>query len=459
MQKLSYFWSDLKKYFIETKANPIYKHWLTDIEFLKLSNKDNFYQLQLKAPSDLHRKWFQEHLLEEVCHHFKNQHQGYLQIQMKVSASVSYSSHPCLPHPLPSSAPTLKTELKKGSFLFNPLLTFENFVPGQNAELAYRSSLNVGKHKSALDTMNPLFIYGPSGLGKTHLLNAIGQESLKRFPQRKVLYISGERFLNEYLNALQNNKTDVFRNKFRKNCNLLLIDDIHILARGKAVQEEFFHTFNELYNKKTQVVVCSDQSPHYINSLQERIKTRLAGGLMADISYPDFETRLAILKKKIQIKNLLISKESLKLISKNCQSSIREMEGLLNKVKMITEMKEGKLSFSDLERILQGYKKELNVLDIKKKTALLFKVTLEEMDSPSRKKTIVRARQTAMYLTRKLLKKSLKDICQNFGKKDHTTVLNSIKKVESSLIKDKEFQSLFQLLKQELEKEFQGCCL
>ena len=449
MQKLSYFWSDLKKYLIETKENPIYRHWLTDIEFLNISNKESFYQLFLQAPSDLHRKWFQENILAEVYHHFKNQYQGSLQIQMKISPKSSQtlsSSLSSVPAGLPSQT---------RDFLFNPLYTFKNFISGENTELAYKSSLSVGNNKEALDMMNPLFIYGPSGLGKTHLLNAIGQESLKNFPNKKVLYISGERFLNEYINALQNRKMSAFRNKFRKNCNLLLIDDIHILARGQGVQEEFFHTFNELYNRKIQVVVCSDQSPHYIPSLQDRIKTRLAGGLLADISYPNFETRLAILKNKLELKNLFISKESLKLISKNCQSSIREMEGVLNRIKMITEMNEGQLSFSDLEKILQGHKKELSVMDIKRKTALLFKVSLQEMDSPSRKKNIVLARQTAMYLIRIFLKKSLKDICQLFGKKDHTTVLNSIKKVKSSLVKDKEFQSLFQLLKQELEKEFQ----
>lgn len=453
MQKLSYFWPDLKKYLMETKGNPIYKHWLTDIEFLSLSNKEEFYQLFLQAPSDLHKKWFQENLLEEVCRRFKSQHRGYLQIQVKLSPASQQSQA------LPDSSASFSIPSGAGSkirnFLFHPLYTFKNFISGENTELAYRSSLGVGTQPSALDTMNPLFIYGPSGLGKTHLLNAIGQESLKRFPKRKVLYLSGERFLNEYINAVQNKKMEAFRSKFRKNCNLLLIDDVHILARGQGVQEEFFHTFNELYNKKIQVVVCSDQSPHYISSLQERIKTRMAGGLTVDVSYPDFETRLAILKNKIQLKNLIISKESLNLISKSCQKSIREMEGVLNKIKMMTEMKEGRLSFSDLEKILQSHKKELSVLDIKKKTAFIFKISLEEMDSPCRKKHIAVARQTAMYLVRRLLNKSLKDICRFFEKKDHTTVLNAVKKVEARLTKDKEFQNLFQLLKTELEKEYQ----
>ena len=453
MQNLSCFWSDFKKNLMEASENLVSKHWLTDIEFLNISEKEGFYKLQLKVPSELHKKWFQDHYLEKTRQCFKSLYHGTLKIELKASPNSSLQS---LPYSTPFSPSQPQKPEKSQNFIFNPLYSFENFIPGTCSELAYQSALAVARSKSASATMNPLFIYGPSGLGKTHLLNAIGQESLKHFPQRKLLYLSGERFLNEYVAAIQNKKIQAFRDKFRKNHQLLLIDDVHILARGPGVQEEFFHTFNELYNKGIQVVICSDQAPYYIPSLEERIKTRLAGGLMADISYPDFETRLAILKDKIERKQLFLSQESLKLISQNCQSSIREMEGLLNKLKMMTEMNGGQLRFSDLEKILQAYKKELSLLDIKKKVALLFKISIKEMDSPSRKKQILKARQTAMYLSRKLLNKSLNDICQLFNRKDHTTVINAVKRVESYLKEDREFKSLFQLLEHELEKEFQN---
>ena len=159
---------------------------------------------------------------------------------------------------------------------FNPLYSFENFIVGKNNDLAYSASWSVAKNKLAENTLNPLFIYGPSGLGKTHLLNSIGQQAQKNFPQKKILYLSAERFLNEYIFSLQNKKMLAFRKKFRENCDLLLLDDIQILARGKEVQEEFFHTFNELYQRKIQVVVCSDQSPEQIPFLQERIKNTLS---------------------------------------------------------------------------------------------------------------------------------------------------------------------------------------
>ena len=438
---------------MEASENLVSKHWLTDIKFLNISEKEGFYKLQLQAPSELHKKWFQDHYLDKTRQCFKSLYHEMLKIEIKTSTNNSLQN---LPYSTQLSSSLPQKPEKSQNFIFNPLYSFENFIPGACSELAYQSALAVAQSKSASALMNPLFIYGPSGLGKTHLLNAIGQESMKHFPQRKLLYLSGERFLNEYVSAIQNKKIQAFRDKFRKNHQLLLIDDVHILARGPGVQEEFFHTFNELYNKEIQVVICSDQAPHYIPSLEERIKTRLAGGLMADISYPDCETRLAILKDKIERKQLFLTKESLKLISQNCQSSIREMEGLLNKLKMMTEMNGGQLHFSDLEKILQAYKKELSILDIKKKVALFFKISIKEMDSPSRKKNILKARQTAMYLSRTLLNKSLNDICQFFNRKDHTTVINAIKRVESYLKEDREFKSLFQLLEHELEKEFQN---
>lgn len=443
MQNLVYFWSHFKKDLLGKSNDPIYNHWLTHINCLDLFQKNECYHLILQAPSELHKKWVQENLIEKIHYYFEKQFQGLLEIQMKIS--------PIYQAPL---LPQKKLE-KTQNFLFNPLYTFENFVPGQNTDLAYASSLSLSRSKSAVDITNPLFIHGPSGLGKTHLLNAIGQESLKNFPQKKIIYLSAERFLNEYITALQTKTMKKFRNKFRQKCHLLLIDDIHILSKKEGLQEEFFHTFNELYSKKIQVVLCSDQSPFYISSLQERIKTRLAGGLVADISYPCSETRLAILKNKMRQKNLSLSSDSLKIINEKSQNSIREMEGVLNKIKILTELKGGKLLFSEIEKILRNNKKTLTVLEINKKIAHHFNISLEDLKSSSRKKQIVRTRQVAMFFIKKYLKKSLKDIAQTFEKKDHTTVLSSLRKVEHLLSYDKEFQNILSSLEQNIKKEFQ----
>ncbi|MDE0092131.1 MAG: chromosomal replication initiator protein DnaA [Oligoflexia bacterium] len=413
------------------------------MQVLKRQKNDSKQKLVLQAPSELHKRWLQENLLSDFSAYAENFFKNPCEIHLETSPRLPFSHRK---KPAEEKTPSLS--------LFNPLYSFENFIVGKNNELAYSASLAVTRNRRAGESLNPLFIYSPSGLGKTHLLNAIGQETQKNFPQNQILYLSAERFLNEYISALQNKKMLAFRKKFRANCQLLLIDDIQIIARGKEVQEEFFHTFNELYSQKAQVVVCSDQSPEQIPLLQERIKTRLEGGLMVDISYPDRETRMAILKDKINKKNLYLSQESLELITKSCKKSIREIEGILNKIKIMTELHEGRLSFFEIEKILKNTKKELSIEEIQRKVSQTFKLSLEELKSPSRKKHIVRARQTAMFLIRKYLKKSLNDISVAFEKKDHTTVLNSIKKVEKLKLEDRDFKRLLELLQKDIHNNY-----
>ena len=437
-------WLNFKTHFLqEQKGASLYKHWLEPVQILKTEKIGQKLELTLQVPSDLHKKWLQENLL-------KNFH-SYIARFFKGSCEVFLETGPFLPLPQQkiSFFETKKAQPSALSF-FNPLYCFENFVVGGNSELAYSASLAITKNNLAEDNLNPLFLYSPSGLGKTHLLNAIGQETQKNFPEKQILYLSAERFLNEYISALQNKKMEAFRKKFRENCQLLLIDDIQIIAKGKGVQEEFFHTFNELYSQKTQVVLCSDQSPEQISFLQERIKTRLEGGLMADISYPNEETRMAILKDKLNKKNLYLSQESLLTIAKSCKKSIREMEGILNKIKIMTELHGGCISSLEIKNILKNIKSELSIEEIQKKVCHSFNLSPQELKSASRKKHIVQARQSAMYLSRKYLKKSLKDISSAFGKKDHTTVLNSIKKVEKLQLEDPVFKRLLDFLQRDI---------
>ena len=247
---------------------------------------------------------------------------------------------------------------------------------------------------------------------------------------------------------------EAFRKKFRGNCQLLLIDDIQIIAKGKEVQEEFFHTFNELYSQKIQVVACSDQSPEQIPFLQERIKTRLSGGLMVDISYPEKETRMAILKDKLNKKKLYLSRESSELIASSCKKSIREIEGILNKIKIMAELHEGRVSLSEINKILKSVKRALSMEEIQKKVCHTFNLSYEELRSSSRKKHIVQARQTAMYLIRLYLKKSLTEISVAFDKKDHTTALNSIKKVEKLKLEDPDFKRLLETLQKDIHRDY-----
>lgn len=430
--KASVLWLDFKNCFLKQKGdNPLCRYWLEPIIPSKVEKNGSNVLLTLHAPSDLHKKWLQENLMEDIYKYLRLFYKGISQIHLEVTPKLS------LPRvPFPSGAPFAHPQ----KVLFHPGYMFENFIVGKANHLAYSASLSVSQCKKSEIEFNPLFIYGPSGLGKTHLLNAIGQQALKNQPQARVLYLSAERFLNEYIRALQNKQMASFRKKFRKSCDLLLMDDIQIIAKGKGIQEEFFHTFNELYNQKAQIVVCCDQPPGSVPFLEERVKTRLEGGLMVDISYPDKETRLAILKNKTEQKGLFLSQQSMARIAQTCRQSIREIEGVLNKIKIMTELHGGGLSLKEIDKILSGLQKELTVEEIQKKTAKAFGLSLEELKSPSRKKPIVTGRQAAMYLIRNTLKKPLSDIGLAFGKKDHTTVLNSIKRVEKLRATNKDFK-------------------
>lgn len=443
--KVTTFWLDFKNHFLNQKdGNRIYRSWLDPIIPSKIEKKGKTLHLTLQTPSKIHKKWLQENFLEDFYKHINVFYHGSLQIDLEVAPYLPSQKKDLLQNP----------RVIKTNTFFNPHYRFENFIVGENNNLAYGACLSITKQSKDTEGFNPLFIYGPSGLGKTHLLNAIGQRYLQQFPDSKVIYLSAERFLNEYIGAIQNKKMESFRKKYRTNYDLLLMDDIQIIAKGKAIQGEFFHTFNELYSKKIRVVACCDQAPGSISHLEDRIKTRLEGGLMVDIHYPNKETRLAILKSKANQKKLSLSSENLEKIAQTCKSSIREMEGVLNKIKIMTDLYERLLSNKEIESILTNIKTDLDVEEIQKIISKSFCIPLEELKSPSRKKHIVIARQTAMFFIRKYLKKSLNDISLAFGKKDHTTVLNSIKKVEKLKNKDKDFRRLIESLHKEIHNNY-----
>ncbi len=439
------FWLNFKSEFLRQNGNKrLYRHWLEPVVPSKMEQKGSKLYLTLQTPSDLHKKWLEENFLEEFYKHLREMNQGLCKICLETDSRLSLPQPP----PRPLSPP------QKQNIFFNPDYIFKNFIVGANSHLAYSACLAVAQHKTAGKSLNPLFIYGPSGSGKTHLLNSIGQERLKSHPRHSIQYLSAERFLNKYISSLQNKQMNQFRKKFRKNCQLLLMDDIQIIAKGKGIQEEFFHTFNDLYSQNTQIVVCCDQSPGNIPHLEERIKTRLEGGLMADISYPDKETRLAILRSKTKQKGLFLSSKSLDQIAHVCRQSIRELEGVLNKIKIMTELYGGSLSLNEIEKILQTIQKELTAEEIIKITARAFRLSEEDLKSPSRKKPIVIARQTAMRFMRQFLKKSLNDIGLIFNKKDHTTVLSSLKKVEKLKYEDRDFKKLLERLQRDISQNY-----
>jgi chromosomal replication initiator protein len=308
---------------------------------------------------------------------------------------------------------------------------FENFVKGSSNILAYSTAEAVATAPGT--TYNPLFLYGGVGLGKTHLMHSIGNYVLEQDPSKKVLYCSAEMFMNELINSIRQNRNQEFRDKYRE-IDVLLIDDIQFLSDKEGTQEEFFHTFNTLYNANKQIVISSDQPPKELKTLEDRLRSRFGWGVIVDITLPDFETRTAILEKKAEMDNIDIPMDVLKFIAKNIVSNIRDLEGALNKVsayatlskKSITQ----ELTEIALKDIIDGIEKpQLTVEHIQKRVCAYFNITMNEMLSRKRTQNVAFPRQIAMYLARKLLDYSLPKVGEAFGGRDHSTVIYGCDKV------------------------------
>lgn len=313
----------------------------------------------------------------------------------------------------------------------NPKYVFDNFVTGGFNRIAHAAALAVAKEPGK--TYNPLFMYGGVGLGKTHLMHAIGHAVLKNDPTKRVLYITCEKFTNELINAIRDNSTEAFRQKYR-HIDLLMVDDVQFLTKKIQTQEEFFHTFNALYQSNKAIILSSDRPPHEIQTLEERLKSRFASGLLADIQVPDLETRIAILKKKAMLENLDVPNEALIYIAGRIDNNIRELEGALTRVVAYASLTGSKITTElvtdSLKNIFpENTTKEITLEIIQEVVATHFKVSIDDLNSSKRNKALAVPRQIAMYLCRELTDTSLPQIGEFFGGRDHTTVLHAYKKI------------------------------
>ena len=329
----------------------------------------------------------------------------------------------------------LNTENYSKTFL-NPKYTFDNFVIGNNNKFAQAAALAVCESPSS--AYNPLFIYGGVGLGKTHLMHAIGNKMIKDNPNTKILYVTSEQFINELVNSLidANYKNELFRKKYR-DIDVLLIDDIQFLGGKRAGQEEFFHTFNALHQNGKKIIISSDNLPRDIPLLEERLKTRFEWGVLADISMPDYETRLAILRKKVQAEKIIIEDHILSVIATKIESNIRELEGALNKIVAYASLTHSPITIEIAEKaindiVLQN-EKILSADYIQEVVAKYFNIDKKDLISTKRSNDIVFPRQIAMYLCRNVANLPLAKIGTAFNKKDHTTVIHAVKKIEQDI--------------------------
>ncbi|MEW9053336.1 MAG: chromosomal replication initiator protein DnaA [Neobacillus sp.] len=337
--------------------------------------------------------------------------------------------------------------------ILNPKYTFDTFVIGSGNRFAHAASLAVAE--APAKAYNPLFIYGGVGLGKTHLMHAIGHYVIDHNPAAKVVYLSSEKFTNEFINSIRDNKAIEFRNKYR-NVDVLLIDDIQFLAGKESTQEEFFHTFNTLHEESKQIVISSDRPPREIPTLEDRLRSRFEWGLITDITPPDLETRIAILRKKAKAEGLDIPNEVMLYIANQIDTNIRELEGALIRVvaysSLINKDINADLASEALRDIIPSSKpKVITILDIQRVVGEHFSVKLEDFKAKKRTKSVAFPRQIAMYLSRELTDYSLPKIGEEFGGRDHTTVIHAHEKISKLLQSDLQLQKQMKELNEMLK--------
>lgn len=369
------------------------------------------------------------------------------------SAPTPNKPQPTQVFPRVSQAPTLTMNTAGSRFGLNIKYTFEHFIVGKNNELAHAAAQAVAARPG--EAYNPLFIYGGVGLGKTHLLQAIAHEMLKHKSDLKVLYVSSEKFTNEFVAAVKEGRAKEFKERYR-NVDLLLIDDIQFIGGKEQTQEEFFHTFNELHQQGRQVVLTSDRPPKAIIALEDRLRSRFEWGMIADVSSADLETRTAILQSKCQEKNFIVSEEIINLIATTIQSNIRELEGALNKVIAYHQLKSIPPTNESVKATLatiedRGLKKLLTPKELIALVSKFYGLEIEDVLGKSREKRLSFPRQIAMYLLREDLKLSYPAIGQELGGRDHTTAMHAHTKIQQEIAADAKLREEIELIKQQAQ--------
>jgi chromosomal replication initiator protein len=315
----------------------------------------------------------------------------------------------------------------------NPRYTFDSFVVGSFNELAYAAGQAVIKNPGM--AYNPLFVYGGTGLGKTHLIQAIGSQIKKHYPDKKIYYITSEKFTLHYIDSVQNNKMHIFKEKYRK-YDLLIMDDIQFISGKEKTQEELFHLFNSLYENNKQIIFSSDKPPKYIPQLEDRLRSRFEGGMIVDVSKPDYESRLAILKSKTQNSKTALGDETIEYIASIIQDNIRELEGVLNSIVCQAQLKKRELSIQEIKQLIKNNiqpQKSVSIKDVIRVVSEFYNINERSLFEKTRRKEIVKPRQVVMYLLREDLNTSYPYIGQKLGGRDHTTVIHACEKIKKDV--------------------------
>lgn len=442
-------WQDCLKKLRDIVGETSYETWLLPLNFKELSNDI----LQLEAPDAFFKSWVENHYLKNI------QKTLSAIIKKEITINLSVNSN-LLKKPLPSSSYIHDDEYIPNnddisSIRLNSRFSFDTFIVGASNRMAHAASVAVSEKPGKL--YNPLFIYGRSGLGKTHLMQSIANAFIanNKKGKVKVKYLSSEKFTNDLIYSIQHRSTTSFREKYR-NVDILLIDDIQFISGKESVQEEFFHTFNVLYDYHKQIVISSDRPPKEIPKLEDRLRTRFGWGLVVDIQPPDFETRVAILKKKLEKETITIPENVLFYIAENISSNIRELEGALVRIIAFSAIEKKEISLDMTKSILKDMVKELASKItpdlILTKVAEYYSVQKEDLKKAKRHKNIVLPKQIAMYIIREMTDMSLPEIGSFFNAKHHTTILHGYKKIKNLTETDKDIAESIDMIVQDIKR-------
>jgi len=435
-------WNEILETIKKELSPQAYNSWFSQTKVIKLDGNE----LIISAPGDFCKDWLEKHYTEFIKEILKRAIGSDDSLKIEFRAADQIISTPSLSTPKKKIKKS-ETFSKNNKLVLTPKYSFDSFVVGDGNRFAHAACLAVAQSPSK--SYNPLFVYGVVGLGKTHLIQAIGRYITEHSRKIKVLYISSEKFTNEMIDSIRDDRTVAFRDKYRS-VDVLLIDDIQFLAGKERTQEEFFHTFNTLYDSNKQIVITSDRPPKDIPTLENRLISRFEWGLITDIQPPDLETRIAILRKKAQAENLSVPTEAIDFIAEKIPSNIRQLEGALTKLVAFSTFTKKELSVSLAQEILKDIipleNKKISINQIQKAVTDYYTIKVNSLLSKKRTKDIVLARQVAIYLSRELTDLSLTSIGEAFGRRDHTTIIHSYTKIKNKIEKDKSFKGIIKNL-------------
>ena len=457
--QLEQIWKQVQLKLKNEYGEATYKSWLSKLEFLSYDNK----KVTLTAPTKFMKEWIITHYLNNIKKLWNIFDQEIAEIEVLttnkpsstlVSTVVTTSSKLNITEEKDSAETNSFYQSYNLKSVLDDRFIFDNFVVGAPNEFAYAAARSVAESNASESKNNPLFLYGGVGLGKTHLMHAIAWHIYNSDKNRKVMYISAEKFMYQFVRALRNREIISFKEYFRS-VDVLMIDDVQFICGKDSTQEEFFHTFNALIDNNCQIVISCDRSPSDLDGMEERIKSRLGWGLVADVHSTTYELRLGILLSKIEQMQVNVPKEVIEFLATKITSNVRELEGALNKVVALSKLVGREINLENtheiLRDLLRSSERVISIDEIQKKVAEYYNIKMSDMSSSKKMRSIVRPRQMAMHLSKDLTNKSFVEIGRRFGGKDHTTVMHAIKTIDGLKIKDNEISEDLHILSKILQ--------